>query len=188
MRDGTAEGLIAFLNWMTAKGLVKTTTGNSYKSAVIKVFEIDGDGWEAIDVRGLDVAEQLLRFENTSGHNYTPSSLTTYRSRFERALEQYLAYLESPSSFKPSVSSRRRTRQQDDDDPSESSAGPADAGAQVEAPRPPERSSADLIEHTFPLRSGETAYFRLPREFSSSEVERMGGFLRALAFDPEDDQ
>jgi hypothetical protein len=185
MRDGTAEGLVAFLDWMIAKGLVKSATGNSYKSAALKVFEVEGEGWRSVDVRTLDVESLLHRFENVSGHNYTPGSLTTYRGRFERALEQYLAFLESPSAFRPSVSPRRRVVNSADEAAAPVPEVPPAASTVRNELVPPDRHLSDLIEYTFPLRSGDTAYFRLPRTFASTEVDRMVGFLRALAMDDD---
>lgn len=187
MNDGTAGGMLIFLNWMVTKGLVKAATGNSYRSAVTKVLEIEGEDWETTDVRTLDVGDHITRFENVSGQHYTPGSLATYQRRFEKALDQYLDYLKSPSTFKPSVTRRRRKR-------SDSTAVQPHPPREEQTPGESERHreqdppSSGTIEYEFPLRSGETAYIRLPRQFKSTEVDRLASFLRALAFDPEGDE
>ena len=107
IREGTGSGLIQFIEYMASKGLMKSNTAASYRAAASKVLKIDGDSWETIDIKHLDVDQQLARFETMSGTNYTPSSLVTYRTRFLRSVEMYLDYLESPSSFKPQLQSRR---------------------------------------------------------------------------------
>lgn len=174
---GTGQGLVAFLEYLKAKGLMKSTTSDSYRAAVSKVLEIDED-WEKLNIRHLDVEEHLRRFETLSGSNYTPGSLSTYKTRFSRSVEMYLDYLESPSSFRPRLQPRR-TRSTLQETPGNESK------AENASPQSTVRSTVDLIEYPFPLTTGDTAYLRLPRNLSSVDVERLSAFLRSIAIEIE---
>lgn len=182
IHDGTGLGLIHFIEYMSSKGLMKSNTAAAYRSAASKVLKIDGDEWASIDVRKLDLDEQMARFETLSGANYTPSSLATYKTRFARVVEMYLDFLDSPSSFKPPVQVRRTRLKPAPQEETDGENLEKDATTATSVPsRAPE-----LIEYPFPLTTGENAYLRLPRHISSADVERLGSFIRSIAIDPDD--
>lgn len=178
IRTGTGLGLIQFIEYMRDKSLMKRNTAGSYRAAVSKVLAIEGEGWESIDILHLDVDQQLERFETLSGSNYAPSSLATYKTRFSRAVEMYLQYLESPSSFKPQLQARR---------PGAGSPSMNTATSKTVKRETPETPAAahvpGLIEYPFPLTTGEMAYLRLPRNLSVSDVDRLAAFLRSIPID-----
>ena len=180
INDGTGSGLVSFIDYMGSKGLMNTSTAAAYRAAASKVLKIDGEDWQSIDVRRLDVHEQLARFERLSGANYTPDSLATYKARFARAVEMYLSYLESPSSFKPPVRSRRA---QPKPTPNDKPIAKNQGEERIAAPVIPH--GHELIEYPFPLTTGDTAYLRLPRNFPTSDVDRLASFIRSLAIDPD---
>lgn len=180
LHDGTGSGLIHFIEYMSSKGLMKSNTAAAYRSAASKVLKIDGDGWEAVDIRQLDIDEQIVRFETLSGANYTPSSLATYKTRFGRVVEMYLDYLKSPSSFKPQVQVRR-TRPK----PSPKDGANGETLEEEAANAPAPSRAPELIEYPFPLTTGENAYLRLPRSISSTDVERLASFIRSVSIDPD---
>jgi hypothetical protein len=41
-----------------------------------------------------------------------------------------------------------------------------------------------LIDYPFPLRSGQVAYLKLPMRLDKADAERLGTFVRTLAFEP----
>jgi hypothetical protein len=42
-----------------------------------------------------------------------------------------------------------------------------------------------LVEYPFPIRDGQTATLRLPRDIKSAEVKRISAFMATLAVDYE---
>lgn len=184
MMDGTGAGLLGFLTWAAERGALNASTAGAMKAAVSATLEVEGDDLSGMDVRKLDVEDLLDRFARKKGHKYSPDSLATYQGRFRRALEMYIEYLANPAGWKPpKARSPRKAKSISKDNGS--NAG-ATVGAQPAA-TPTSASATDhqLITYPFPLRSGTTAYFQLPRDLPRSEVERMVGFLQSLAIDPQ---
>jgi len=180
IQSATAGGMVSFLAYLKGKGLMNPTTADAYRSAAVKVFEIEGDAWQALDLKGLDVDEFLLRFETLSGSNYTPGSLATYKGRFAKALSMYLDYLESPSSFKAPLANRQSK-------PLSAGGGrraKPSASSSVDANMPASTVAAELIEYPFPLSTGATAYLRLPRDIPAMDVERLAAFVKSVAISP----
>ncbi len=91
--------LIEFLEYLASKNLLNSATVSSRKAAAIKMLSaIDED--EKRDLRKLDRDLLFQRFTNKFGKSFTPESLLTYKSRFNIALNHFLEYKESPSTFK----------------------------------------------------------------------------------------
>ena len=107
--DFSVQGLLDFLDYEREKGLVKDATISARKAAVNAVFGILGAD-EASDLRQTDVNSVMTRFSNISGSKFTPDSLKTYKSRVSSALSDFLAYRESPMSFKPGLTARTSKR------------------------------------------------------------------------------
>jgi hypothetical protein len=177
MRSGTGAGLISFIQWMREKGLMKPATAGSWRSAAQALLEIDGEGWEAIDLRTLDVEEQFHRFTNHRGSRYTPGSLNTYGQRFRDAVATYLDYLANPTGFRPPAS-RTRKNQKSSVRPVAKTDAADERAVSVERTPPGGR---DLITYPFPLQSGDLAYVQLPVRVDSSDAERLCAFIRSIA-------
>ena len=52
----------------------------------------------------------MSRFQRLHGRDYTPASLTSYKSRLRSALDDFLSYLSNPLAFRPGVQTRARAR------------------------------------------------------------------------------
>ena len=181
-QSGTAEGLLEVLEWAGRTGEMALATTKSYASAVTKVMEIEGDGWEQADIRGLDVESLLRRFQNLKGTHYQSNSIATYQGRFRKSVELYLAFLDGgPAAIRPLI--KDRDRRPADPKPKPTNGDTRKNGSHRTDENPPPPPADDLVTYLFPMRSGEMAQFRLPRVFPSSEVKRMTGFLESLAID-----
>lgn len=180
IHSATGGGLLAFLQYLKNKGLMNPSTADAQAIAVGKVLEIEGDDWENASLRDINIDELLVRFETLRGSNYTPSSLTTYKSRFAKAVEMYLDYLESPSAFKaPATRRARRSSSAQKAKPAPKPTMAPDSLPTVTVDEPTSR--LDLIEYPFPLSTGTMAYLRLPRHIPDSDVQRLASFIRSVA-------
>lgn len=101
----TRQDFLAFLDWMSEKGLMAKNTVVARKAAANKVLGILSND-EAQDVTVLDLDTVMRRFTNLEGRGYTPGSLTTYFSRLRSALDDFRLYLDKPLSFRPGVQPR----------------------------------------------------------------------------------
>jgi hypothetical protein len=177
LTSGTAQGLLAFLAYAGDKGLMNPTTASARRSACSKVLEIDGDEWETLDVRQLDVDDQISRFQRLCSARYTPGSLRTYGQRFRDAVGEYRAYLTNPAGFRSqSTRSAPAPRRNTKDGATERAQG-----------KPPQAAAGSaLITYPFPLTQGGIAYVQLPRELAASDARRLARFIEALAVDAEE--
>jgi hypothetical protein len=188
--NGKASGLVEFLDYVSAKGILSGSTAHAYKSACSRVLSIDGENWRGMNVRGLDIDLQMERYIRLHGASAKPASLTTYQQRVRAAIELYLLFLDNPAGFR-GPGAKRRT----------STSGPvakttprvakdemtATPEVRIPAPAPPAEAATTLVTYPFPLRSGGMAYFQLPRDLPRGEVRRMSGFLESLAIDALDE-
>jgi hypothetical protein len=181
--SGAAAGLLEFLDYARAKGILARKTADAYKSASSLALSIDGEGWENIEVRNVDVGQQLDRYIRLRGQKASPQTLATYRRRVAKAIELYLDFLDNPTGFRGS-SGRPR--------PGGATARrpPATPASQQASrhPRPreiPIAEPSELLTYPFPLRAGGMAYLQLPRELTHADVKRLCSFLESLAIDTE---
>jgi hypothetical protein len=183
--NGTAEGLIAFLDWTARSGLLSGNTAASYRTAVTKVMEIDGESWQATPVSEVDVDNQLERFTRLRAGRYNPESLTTYGNRFRGAFEHYARYLEDPKNFRAGQAKVPKAKVPSET--SKDSKGPKHGTPSPRSSRQQGREDGGaekLIEYPFPLASGAMAYLSLPRDFRRSDASRIAKFVESLAIDP----
>lgn len=169
--------MIEFLGYCRTKGLLPAKTAEAYKSAAMRVLSIDGPTWNQLDVRHVDVAEQVNRFARLEGQNVSPGSLSTYRSRLASAIRLYDDYLKSPASF--------RVRGARPRNPKQSLQAPEASRTPILKTPEPRSDAIDLITYPFPLRAGHMAYLQLPRRLDPSDAKRLAGFLESIAV--EDD-
>jgi len=183
MQNGTGQSLLEFWDYAAKKGLVNQNTANARKAAVSEVLDALGDDPTTIDVRTLDAEDALRRFENLKSAKYTPGSLTTYKSRFRKALTEYLSYLDSPSDWRPQLKSRTsaagRGAAKAPSSAQNASTSPSQPWAQLSASQ--SHSGPRLIEYPFPIRDDVVAVLKLPMDLRMSEAQRLGAWLSALA-------
>lgn len=192
MQEATGQGLIAFWPWAAKKGLVKEATAGARRSAVSEVLDALGEKPESVDIRKLDVEDALRRFENLKSPKYTPGSLATYKSRFRKAVDDYLAYVDNPSGWRPGIKTRVGATHGSGKPSPRSVGGPsnqADSSASAAHHSPSNLSSGPrLIEYPFPVREGVVALIRLPMDLRLSEAKRLGAWLAALAMPDRGDE
>jgi hypothetical protein len=130
---------------------------------------------------------QVDRFVRLEGTKFKPETLNTYKSRFRSAVTEYLRYIEDPMAY------RGPAPQQRSDNPRRTSSARRPVAA-AEAPKATHRDDdrrsgeegggrSSLVKYPFPLRSGQMAYFELPRDLSRTEAQRMTAFIGSLAID-----
>jgi hypothetical protein len=193
----TVAGLIAFVDWLGSRGEMNASTAKAYSSAVLKVMEIEVEGWQNIDVGALDVDDQADRFARLRGMNYKTDSVGTYQTRFKKAVELYLAYTgEGAPGLKALLKERgRRTPQEG----KKAGNGGQPAAAPVSVRPDSLRSTGlhtassrgagsvsapdEMTVYPFPVRFGVMAYVHLPHDFSKADAKRLCAFVESIALD-----
>ena len=172
------QALSDFLDYLADKGLMARNTVAARKAAVTKVLGILDDV-EAADITAVDVEDVISRFQRLHGRDYTPGSLTTYKSRLRAALDDFRSYLNNPLAFRPSVQSRARTRTRiAGEEQSDTSGRPE---RRVEQAKPvPMPSAAGLIV-PIPIRPDLTVHVQgLPFDLTEAEARKIAAVVTAM--------
>ncbi len=192
MYEGTGTGLLEFLDYVKAKGMLAGSTADAYKSACMRVLGID-ENWTSTDVRSLDVELQMGRYIRRRGASAKPASLTTYGQRVRAAIELYRTFLDNPAGFRGSTAKQRSssssTRSTGLRSTERTEKLEAKGGSETRdsTRNPPLEFGSSLVTYPFPLRSGAMAYLQLPRHLAGSDVRRLCAFLSSLAIDAADE-
>jgi hypothetical protein len=166
----TRQDFLAFLDWMSEKGLMAKNTVIARKAAASKVLGILSDD-EAQDVTVLDLDTVMRRFTNLEGKGYTPGSLTTYLSRLRSALDDFKLYLDKPLSFRPGVQPRERRKPEARKETP--LAAPTGRGETVPPPEPNTLS--------IPIRPDTMIVIRgLPYDLNEAEAAKIANVIRAM--------
>ena len=187
---GSAEGLLAFCDYLIEKGLATAGAINPWKSAVRGVCgSVEGsDDLTAVDVRQMDVEEYLGRFANRSRGKYKPESLEAYKGRFRKATEAYLGFLDDPAWRYQGASraTRKPSGERRGSDPGPSPDGRTRQSSEaVQAPDEASRQEG-LIRYPFPVRDGQVAFLELPKALRADDAKRLARFIEALVVQHED--
>ena len=190
--SGTVDGLMAFLDFIVARGIGPAPALSALKSATRRVFEVveGSSDVDDIEIRDLDVADYLSRFEVKARGTgrFKPGSIQSYRKRFIRTMEYYDTYLttgETPN-FRLRAGGGRPRREAT---PTASVPKPRSTFAssgESTAETPVHTSTADnLVSYPFPLQSGKLATLRLPLRLEKEDADRLGAFIRTLVMEPQ---
>ncbi len=184
--DYSADELQSFLEWGVQKGLLKQETGNSRRTAVQKVLSALDES-EREDLRGIDIESTFARFVNKNAKSFTPQSLTTYKSRFQTALEDFLRYKENPATFRFEGTRRTRITAGDAQDEKKGSpkrtTRPAAATGKNEPP-PPQPPVVSEVVFPIPIRDGVVVRIHnIPNNLTKAEAQRISAVVLALAME-----
>jgi hypothetical protein len=177
--DGTRsrEALGEFLDYLAEKGLMAEATVRARKAAALQILGILEKS-EANDVTTVDLEDVVARFGRLHGKQYTPQSLTSYKSRLRSALNDFQSYLNNPLAFRPSVQSRGRSK-------GTVAKGLSESVAPESPPEPVRSNSAPrVMSNIVPIaiRADLTIYIQgLPFDLSEAEARKIAAVVTAMA-------
>jgi hypothetical protein len=177
------EGLIAFLDYASNHGLMKSNTVGGLKSACKEVMQaVDGEGWAGVDLSTLDVNDYVERFERLRPGKYKPSTLNVYKNRFRNAVAMFGEYLESPGNWR--FGGRQAAKSTTTSAGTASKAKQAAVRPQHPTPAPTvDDTTGPSVDYPFPLRTGLLVRLRLPADLTKQEAKRLAAFLDSVAVD-----
>jgi hypothetical protein len=183
--DFSKQALLGFLDTLERSGLAKPNTVAGYKAAAAKILSGLSSHEEA-DVRKLDIALAVRRYNNKNPGKLSPSSLATYQRRVEALVREFEKYHEDPTKYEgisrePASPNNKRT-----------SRGKAKRRREHAEPTPDRVVTAEEvvsrrsgISLDFPLREDFLAQLVVPRDLKASEARRLCAFVMTLAADYE---
>lgn len=165
--------LMAFLDWNAEKGMMAPATVQARKAAVGKVLGVLAAD-EVMDVTQVELDTVMARFHNLQGRNYTPDSLTTYKSRVRSTLDDFAAYLDNPLGYKPNSPNKERKPR---------------ASVSVRSSQSSSRSSAPASEtsspaNILPIQIRPDLIVRIhgvPFDLTETEARRIANVIIAMA-------
>lgn len=181
--DGTAAGMIAWLNWTIASNELVEATAVALRTGCIKVLAVEDD-LDEVDVKAVDIDTIVLRFRNKHRGTMKDQTINTYEQRFRQTVEMYKKWLDNDASWRPATRNRggagvaRKSEKQ---------AGVSVPSAKVETAVQAESTpSAHLIQYPFPIRPGLQGKISLPENLTVREARRIANFVASLAFEDEE--
>lgn len=188
--DGTAGGLLAFLDWAGDKGEMNASTAQAFKSSAGKVIDVSDDGAET-DMTTLDVENLLSRWETKNKTKYKPESLNTYKGRFRQAVAMYKAWLANDPDWKSASKTanagasgaprQRRANGTPKRATTKSASAPA---TELVADAPSHAAGPRLVTYDLPLRPDLLVRLNLPVDLNKDDAARIAAFVSSLAFAP----
>jgi site-specific recombinase XerC len=169
------DALMKFYGYLSSKGLVNQNTVAARKAAANKMLSIL-DETESADLRSIDIDQVATRFFNLHGKDFTPDSMTTYKSRLKSGIDDFIKYTTNPASFKPEGSRPRAQRKLDNEVKSQNG---HDGVPHVTPPRP---DFTDESVFPIPIRQGLVVkLIGLPSDLSKKEAQKIANVVLAFA-------
>jgi len=178
----SAKEFINFIDYLADKGLLKKATASARKAAAVAFLDIlDED--EKLDIRAIDLDNLAMRFANIQGAKFTPQSLTTYKSRYNSALKDFLSYRENPLGFVPNISQRsKRGKAKPEKYPVKSATSATTEDKPAAQPSVTPDLTGETIIFPIPLRKGVIVKVAgVPVDLTSTEAEKISDVIKALA-------
>jgi hypothetical protein len=173
--EPTGRGLVEFLERAAKRGMLNGNTAGGMRAASKEVLTaVEPQGWEAVDLRTVDIEDFAMRFERLRATKFKPDSLLVYKSRFRNAVQMYLDYINAPSAwkYKPERPAAARKKSGGKTEEPDTSVQTSEA-----------RARSGSIEYPFPLRQGLVVKLHLPADLTRPEAKRLAAFIDALAVD-----
>lgn len=184
IKDGTADGLIEFVDYLIEKGYVPRAAGSNWKGASRTVLStVEGEEFGSIQVSEIALEDYLARFDVLARGKIKQESAKAYSKRFQTALEAYKSFL-TDADWKPPTVRQGSPKRKTSADPTthrDEEHGRLPSSSETG----PRMDSPDLIDYPFPLRSGQIARVRLPAQLDKNDAERLATFVRTLVFEPQ---
>ncbi len=196
--NGKISGLISYLDSLSTKGKVRSSVVTPLKSSVKSIFSIvDGEEWQDVDARSVDLDDYINRFKNLTIGKYDAASYTAYRTRAARALNWYSNFLQNPG-WSPTVRSQQNDKKKVKTPDYQISQNVTDLryvseGEVIPTEHNPVLNkgpvvseidpSAKLIGFPFPMTNGVIATLYLPQSITPSDAERLRAFIQTLVIE-----
>ena len=177
----SATEFIEFIDYLADKGLLKKATASARKAAAFAFLDIlDED--EKVDIRAIDLDSLAMRFANIQGSKFTPQSLTTYKSRYNSAYKDFIAYRDNPLGFKPNISQRKKRGNSSLTSTSPIGNKPAKVMPGLTTPTVTPDLAGETIVFPIPIRKGVIVKVAgLPVDLTETEAEKITDVIKALA-------
>jgi hypothetical protein len=190
MGDGKASNLIDYLDNLIDKGKATKGAIDPIRVAFRRVLQVvEGDNWENIEVKDIDIKDYMARFSNLTMGKYSPDSLTTYKSRITRGINWYIKFLQIPG-WTPDLQKRNPpTRIQPPQSKKNShTSHPTKTSIQVQNSNstqamPSVANDPSRILYPYPLSDGQLVHISLPVRLSKIDAKRIAAFVESIAVD-----
>ena len=188
-QSGDLNGLLEFISIQVSKGRIDSNTGGTQKRIVKQVFStIEPEGWATILVKSIDVSDTIKRFGILTGSTFTQASLLTYASRLRRAFRWYLMFLDGEDWLSEiNRPADRKQKMSTKPDPKKTDSKANYPVPQQQAGRDLGKESAQRINHSILLPSGEFADVIIPANLTAIDAKRLIRAIRGLSMDELED-
>ncbi len=169
----------------TAGNLFNPHTASGYRAAIARIFEHIADD---ADVRSIDLATEVRRYNNAHPGELSPSTLGQYQRRLEVAIEEFVKFTNDPGKYKGRGRSRVEGGSAKRAEGANTKIAPPAGAAHIAAGSVGNvRLPTPGLSYEFPLRKDFLAQIVVPRDMNGDEARRLCRFVMALAHDESAD-
>lgn len=177
----SANEFTQFMDWLVDKGLMNKSTAVSRKLATLKILSAL-DEHELNDLRAIDREQAFKRFVNKFGREFKPGSLTAFKGRFNNAIDEFIRYVDNPSSFKVMPKRVSKTEAGDEQKKMKVKKNPVKPLQTVNPDISHVIKNATSVIFPIPIREGVVVQIHnVPTDLTESEAARIGAVIKALA-------
>jgi hypothetical protein len=181
--SSSQKDLIAFLNYLSEKGLMNTQTAAARKASVNTLLSaLDAD--ETSDVFKLNLDDVAQRLLNKRGNEFKPDSIKVYKSRAASAIGDFKRYRADPLNFKVGLTPKSPAAKADKNTykPGEtSSVLPASTAATSHISTFVSPSEIEIVV-PIPIRANTIVKIvGLPSDLTKQEAARIANVVNAFA-------
>ncbi len=178
MTTGNSQiDLLAFLDFLSSKGLMNAGTTSGRKAAVNTLFSVL-DETETADVTTLDIDQVAMRLLTKRGADFKPDSVRVYKSRVASTIEDFKRYRADPLKFKVGFTPKPTTPKASVQ-PKEAAAGAAPTASHQVI-----ETFVSPSEMVFPVLIRPNTVVKiigLPADLTKQEAARIANVIHALA-------
>ena len=176
------KDLIAFLDYLSDKGLMKRGTVEARKAAsntLLSVLSAE----EREDLRALNTDELLHRFANLRGTEFKQESMRVYKSRLVAALRDFESYKKDPVRFRPQIATKiRTTRATLQSDKKSQNDVPVEKSETLISEQAAVPGKLNEFSVPIPIRKGVIVTITgIPEDLTHDEAAKIGKVAAALA-------
>lgn len=178
-KDYSLDAFNRFFDHAATKGLLKRNTAQSRKAATNKVLAVLEQS-ELTDLRSIDLDQAFDQFQNLQGMQYKPDSLQVYLSRARTALNDFISYVDDPSSFKSAKPQRASSKSNNEAE--RNKIKHKKQGVNLGGGALDEHHDSKHVIVPVPLRENLTVKItNLPVDLTPAEADRLAAIVKAYA-------
>jgi hypothetical protein len=186
INNGTAQGVVEFLDSLIKKGRATSGTVAPLKAAFKRILsQIDGDNWETVEISKIDTTDYISRFKVLTKGKINKASYIAYKQRLEKANAWYKNFLTNPAWTPPQskIVGKKSAAKGEKKKINEMQTDNGELNSNVMQTE--SKTEDDFASFNFPLLNGKLVSFYFPKNLKLDDAKRIHKFVDSLVVNSE---